>query len=112
LRLERRAEGIYLRHEIAQRIHATCAPSPDGKVAFTQGKKQIGHRLEGADHPHAGGGCTTEPADDDDHADGPLDLEREVPGQQEHHRHDDGRQPRQQSLEEDVPVVGKAEGSG
>ena len=82
------------------------AAGADGEVTLAEGREEIGHGLQGADHPVLHGEREPEPEADNEERQGPLNFRGLIPHHPKvPHRHDHSGRAGQQHAGKDVLVV-------
>ena len=109
---ERFHERVDLDHDLAERVAAARAAGPNREVTLAERGKQVGERLERQDDALAERQRKTQAERDDEDAQRPLDLGREVARPQEDEGDECPRQRRGERHQQDAPVVAQARLAG
>ena len=109
---ERFDERVDLDHDLAERVAAARAAGPNREVTLAERGKQVGERLERQDDALAERQRKTQAERDDEDAQRPLDLGREVACPQEDEGDECPRQRRGERHQQDAAVVAQARLAG
>ncbi len=102
---ERLAEQIRFEKCQPERIVAVSAARANRVVALAQGREHVGQRLQWTHDALAQDHRRDQPGADEDETERPLDLAAVAVAPQEHHGHDDTRQPGENAEAKDEALV-------